>query len=276
MNEEMQLIENNSNESLITFYQNASTLVLAPEEEKKLDEPIDDLNIEIRPDGLIYPPQVFWRDKLNQTFKRGQWALIKHKSSKDPVRDKVYYDGSLFIRNCFISRATGEAEYHSSNPMQSWASVEESAKSDCLGRCCKDLGIFKELWQPNFVRTWLKKHAVKVWIEDNNKKAKISWRRVDSDPYWNETGIAKDSPNQPSKKTVAKVEQKAETKPSLPPQRNFTKEAKECLTLDKLSFWWISLSPQERKFAEMVKKNRKEEIEEKQKPIDMTNPLNLK
>ncbi|MBK7380614.1 MAG: hypothetical protein IPJ03_16785 [Ignavibacteriales bacterium] len=36
--------------------------------------------------------------------------------------------------------------------MQSWASVEESAKSDCLGRCCKDLGIFKELWQPNFVK----------------------------------------------------------------------------------------------------------------------------
>jgi len=196
----------------VQIYQNASALVIQPDEEKKLDEPIDEMNIEIRPDGLIYPPQVFWRDKLNQTFGRGQWALIKHKSAKDPERDKVYYDGSLIVRNCFVARASGEAEYHISNPMQSWASVEEAAKSDCLGRCCKDLGIFKELWQPNFVRNWIKKYGVKVFIEvekNGAKKTSVSWRRIDSEPYWNEKGFVPDSPNKPAnKKQQPEVKQK--------------------------------------------------------------------
>ena len=203
--EELQTIESKQS---IALYQNASTLVILPEEEKKLDEPIDELDIEIRPDGLIYPPQVFWRNKLNQTFGRGQWALIKHKSTKDPDKDKVYYDGSLLVRNCFVARATGEAEYHLENPMQSWASVEESAKSDCLGRCCKDLGIFKELWQPNFVRNWIKKYAVKVFIKvkkNGQEQTKVSWRRIDSDPLWNEVSICPDSPNFPKTKKQTEV-----------------------------------------------------------------------
>ena len=266
-------------ETSVGLYQGASTLILLPEEETKLDEPIDDLNIEIRPDGLIYPPQVYWRDKLNQTFKRGQWALIKHRSSKDPDRDKVYYDGSLFIRNCFVARATGEAEYHMSNPMQSWASVEESAKSDCLGRCCKDLGIFKELWQPNFVRDWIKKYAVKVFIEvekNGTKKTSVSWRRIDSEPYWNEKGIVPDSPNQPNKKATYKPADKTEDKkPIIPKQRDFTDEASKCSTALELKAWWESLSTQEKKICEAVKKNRKEEIETELKNIDPTDPLGL-
>jgi hypothetical protein len=258
-------------ESSIALYQGASNLILLPEEEKKLDEPIDEMDIEIRPDGLIYPPQVYWRDKLNQTFKRGQWALIKHKSSKDPDRDKVYYDGSLFIRNCFVSRATGEAEYHSSNPMQSWASVEESAKSDCLGRCCKDLGIFKELWQPNFVRSWIKKYAVKVWVEiDKNgqKKKAVSWRRIDSEPYWNETGIDRDSPNQPSKRTEQKKSDPI--KNEVPGERNYTQEAESCKTLDELKVWYISLTKDEQKKYSALKNSVKDTLE-KIKPVNNQN-----
>ena len=30
----------------------------------------------------------------------------------------------------------------------------EGAKSNALMRCCKDLGIAKELWNPEYVRKW--------------------------------------------------------------------------------------------------------------------------
>ncbi|MBK7380655.1 MAG: hypothetical protein IPJ03_16990 [Ignavibacteriales bacterium] len=237
------------------IYQKASQLVISDEEAVKLDEPISEMDIEIRPDGLIYPPQVYWRDKLNQTFGRGQWALVKHKSTKDPDRDKVYYDGSLFVRGCFVARGTGEAEYHTDNKMQSWASVEESAKSDCLGRCCKDLGIFKELWQPNFVRGWLKKYAVKVFIEMRDKSKKISWRRVDQPPYYNEVGIAADSPNHPKQAITP-----TKNSPSPKKERNYTAECEACDTLDKLSSWWGLLSPEEKKNYEGLKNHQKETI----------------
>ena len=32
------------------------------------------------------------------------------------------------------------------------AMAEESAKSNAMMRCCKDLGIASELWDPNFIQ----------------------------------------------------------------------------------------------------------------------------
>jgi hypothetical protein len=227
-------------ETSINVYQGASTLLITEDEAKKLDEPLPKDLIEIRPDGLIYPPQVFWREKLNSVFGRGQWALIKHQSIKDPDRDKVYYDGSLLVRNCFIARATGEAEYHLSNPMQSWASVEESAKSDCLGRCCKDLSIFKELWQPQYVREWIKDFGVKVFIsfEKNGKKeTKPSWRHLDSQPYWNESGVCPDSPNQPKFKSSNKNEKRV---------KDYLVDVNKCNSQDELNNFWSKLTPDEK------------------------------
>lgn len=243
-------------DSGIRLYQSASMLVITDDEAKLLDEKIKDLDIEIRPDGLIYPPQVYWRDKLNQTFGRGQWALLQHSVVKDPDRDKIYYDGSLMIRGHFIARAIGEQEYYISNPMQSWGSAAESAKSDCLGRCCKDLGIFKELWEPNFVREWLKKNAVKVFIKGKDDKTKVSWRRIDSEPYYNETGFVPDSPNKPT--NGKKSEQKQAEKPK---GRNYTEEANKCKSLEDLQKWFTNdLTKEERKLYANLKDNRKEEL----------------
>jgi len=61
----------------------------------------------------------------------------------------------------------------------------------------------------------------------------------------------------------------------IPQQRNFTEEASRCGTLIELKAWWESLSAQEKKICEAVKKNRKEEIETELKNIDPTDPLGL-
>lgn len=256
---------NTSEETAITMYQGASTLIISEEAEKILDEPIAEEDVEIRPDGLIYPPQIFYREKLNRAFGRGQWALIKHNSVKDPDRDKVYFDGSLFIRGCFIARATGEAEYHASNPNQSWASVEEAAKSDCIVRCSKDLGIFRELWKPQFSRDWIKKYGVKVFVE-KNEKISVAWRKVGQPPYWNEKGFVPDSPNRDSAKKpadvkpVAKPEVKPEPIKEVTPSKNYTAIVNACTTIEELQSVWESLTKTEQKNYKALVKERKAEL----------------
>lgn len=50
-------------------------------------------------------------------------------------------------------------------------------------RCCKDIGVASELWDPAFITEWKAKHAVDVWVEHvkTGEKRKL-WRRKDRGP----------------------------------------------------------------------------------------------
>ena len=174
--------------SSIAIYEKASMLIIDEKESKILNEPFNEEDIEIRPDGLIYLPQTFWRERLNKSFGFGQWVLIPKSENIDKERNKMYLKGVLMVRGHFVSESVGEAEYHLSNRMQSWASVWESSKSDCITRCCKDLGIANELWKPEFINNWIEKYAIKVWLEPKKEgdKKTIAWRKKKSNPFWNE------------------------------------------------------------------------------------------
>jgi hypothetical protein len=67
--------------------------------------------------------------------------------------------------------------------MDGWIGV----KSNALMRCCKDLGIASELWDPAFIRKWKAKNAVEVWATDvRTKQKRRLWRRKEeklSYPY---------------------------------------------------------------------------------------------
>lgn len=171
-------------------YANASKLQLSESEMKALSAPFDDDEYEIRSDGYIYIPQVLTLQRLNQVIGIGKWSLLLINNGKDEIAKdqyKVFYDGAMVIRDCFVSRSVGEAQYSRNNKNQSWASAFEAAKSDCRQRCCKDLGIANDAWNPSFIRRWQKEHAIKVFVEENGQK-KTVWRRKDLDPFYNETG----------------------------------------------------------------------------------------
>ncbi len=81
----------------------------------------------------------------------------------------------------------------------SYATAAESAKSNCLMRCCKDLGIASELWDPSFVRRWVGENALEVWCQnvgkgpDSGRKKKM-WRKrtsptIDMWPWREEGGF---------------------------------------------------------------------------------------
>lgn len=66
--------------------------------------------------------------------------------------------------------------------------VRRSGFSMLCGNC-KDLGIASELWDPNFIESWLDQYAVQVWREGQQRP---QWRRKDRKPFWNEKGVAQD------------------------------------------------------------------------------------
>lgn len=56
----------------------------------------------------------------------------------------------------------------------------EGCKSNAMMRCCKDLGVASELWDPRYIRKFMAEHAKEVFVEHVvNKKRKKIWLRKD-------------------------------------------------------------------------------------------------
>jgi hypothetical protein len=219
--------------SEINIYSGASMLSITTDEQIKIQASFDAKEIEIRPDGLIYLPQTFWRKRLNNSFGIGQWCLIVKSSHQDA--NKLYLQGILMVRGSYVAESVGEAEYHKDNPLQSWASVWESAKSDSITRGCKDLGIASELWQPEFIRKWIETNAVKVWIDLNKGKGepkkKAVWRKKDATPFWNEDSGRQEVKKPEPKKTEPDLKTKAKQEAIV--------EMKLCKNNDEVKACWI-------------------------------------
>ena len=170
-------------------YQGMSARAFSKEQNDKLSGGINKDDVEIDPQGLIYLPQVKYRRILRDAFGAGAWAIRPIDVKIDG--NVVMFIGELWVEGRFVAWSTGEQRYIPSNERMTYASAVEAAKSDCVTRCCKDLGIASELWDPRFIKKWKAEYAIQVWTEKDGKK-KVRWRRKDdpkfSDPY-KETGI---------------------------------------------------------------------------------------
>jgi hypothetical protein len=143
-----------------------------------LRAPIDPDTVDIRPDGLIYLPQIFIRQRLLDAFGPGGWALVP--LSRMHIQDEtamVHY--ALVAGGRVIGEAVGEMKNNRRWERQTEATLREGAKSDALTRIAKDLGIAWECWDFRFQRDWKAKYAVAVWVSKRNR---YEWRRKDAPP----------------------------------------------------------------------------------------------
>jgi hypothetical protein len=152
-----------------------------------LTRPLEDEEIFIRPDGLLYLPQTFYRKKLNESFGAGNWTLYKEKVFQEPAEKAtwVYYVGALYAFGQYIGQAGGQNLYYGVNQKTSKMDAVESAKSDCITRICKDLGIGSELWNPEFCFRWKAQNAKHITVKtlfgyNSGKHTKI-WVKILSD-----------------------------------------------------------------------------------------------
>jgi hypothetical protein len=87
-----------------------------------------------------------------------------------------------------VSVARGEQDYFSPDGIPT---ATEGCRSNALVRCCKDLGIASELWDPRWIRKYKAQHVREVFVEHivNKKKSKIWVRKGDPVSYpWKESG----------------------------------------------------------------------------------------
>lgn len=137
--------------------ENAGELNLTEKQKKALYAPVDEKYVEIREDGLIYLPWIFYHKRLTEAFGLN-WALIP--LSPPLIKNNfVYREYALKVQGSIMAVSVGEQEYFEDNRRMSYGDALEGAKSNALMRCCKELGISLELWDKNFINSWLKKYA---------------------------------------------------------------------------------------------------------------------
>ncbi|KAI9513299.1 mitochondrial genome maintenance protein [Russula earlei] len=145
-----------------------------------LQAAIDPLDIEMKPDGMIYLPEIKYRRILNRAFGPGGWGLAPR--SETNVSPKIVSrEYALVCLGRLVAIARGEQEYFDPSGIPT---ATEACKSNALMRCCKDLGVASELWDPRFIREFKKEYCVEVYAEHvPTKKKRKLWRRKDQPKF---------------------------------------------------------------------------------------------
>ncbi|KAH9877151.1 hypothetical protein IAQ61_002514 [Plenodomus lingam] len=162
-------------------YHGLGSISFTPEQAETLLAPITQDDVEVKPDGILYLPEIKYRRILNKAFGPGGWGLAPRGESI--VTGKlVTREYGLIVQGRLVSIARGEQQYFDPDGIPT---ATEGCKSNALMRCCKDLGIASELWDPRFIRDFSAKMTKEVWVEhaSTKKKRKIVLRKDDSAKY---------------------------------------------------------------------------------------------
>ncbi|KAF3318996.1 hypothetical protein TWF173_005404 [Orbilia oligospora] len=149
-------------------------------------QPLDPVEVEIKPDGIIYLPEIKYRRILNRAFGPGGWGLAPRGetqiSEKPNGGGMVTREYALVCHGRLVSVARGEQDYFDEFGIPT---AMEACKSNAMMRCCKDLGVASELWDPRFIKKWKKENASEMFGEHviTKKKKKLWVRKGESLEY---------------------------------------------------------------------------------------------
>lgn len=160
-----------------TSYRGLSTAPFSPEAAAALLRPLSSEDVEIKPDGLLYLPEIKYRRTLNIAFGPGGWGMVPRSEVEVGPRI-VSREWALVCLGRLVAVARGEQEYFDPSGVPT---AIEASKSNALMRCCKDLGVASELWDPRFIRKFKAEHCVEAMVEhQRDKKKRKLWRRKDA------------------------------------------------------------------------------------------------
>ncbi|KAK4049612.1 hypothetical protein OIO90_005371 [Microbotryomycetes sp. JL221] len=157
-----------------TSYHGLATQPFSQHQASILMRPLLPNEIEIKPDGLLYLPEILYRRILNQAFGPGGWGMVP-RGDMTVTKNMVSREWGLVVGGRLVSIARGEQTFFDPSGL---ATATEGCKSNALMRCCKDLGIASELWDPSFIRQFKVQHCVEAWTEHiSTKKKQKRWRK---------------------------------------------------------------------------------------------------
>jgi hypothetical protein len=130
----------------------------------------------MKPDGLIYLPEIKYRRILNKAFGPGGWGLVP-RGPHTVNKKNISREYALFCLGRFVSQARGEQDYFGADSLPT---ASEGCKSNALMRCCKDLGIASELWDPVFIKEFKAKYCTMIQATHiSTGVKKWLWKRKD-------------------------------------------------------------------------------------------------
>ena len=136
--------------------------------------PLNNEDIEIKPDGLLYLPEIKYRRILNRSFGPGGWGLAPRTETLITPK-QISREYALVCHGRLVSVSRGEQEYFGGE--EKITTALEGCKSNAIMRCCKDLGIASELWDPTFIKYFKQNFCDEVWGEHVlTKKKKKLWK----------------------------------------------------------------------------------------------------
>ena len=145
-------------------YAKAATLEITDEELAKLSAEFPDDAFQSGAAGkenLIYIQHAHLRDRLNDVFRPGRWAIVprsrwaeEYKTANGKDATRVYVEAMLVIRGAFVAEAIGEMSYFKHNDAQNYGDCVEGAKTAALRRCCKELGVGLQAWKKEWCEGW--------------------------------------------------------------------------------------------------------------------------
>ncbi|KAL8835713.1 MAG: hypothetical protein Q9170_003215 [Blastenia crenularia] len=170
------LDENSRQVDWARSFHGLSTEAFSKEAAGALLAPIEPDDIEVKPDGIVYLPEIKYRRILNKAFGPGAWGLAPRGETIVTAK-AVTREYALVALGRLVSVARGEQDYFSPEGIPT---AVEGCKSNALMRCCKDLGVASELWDPRFIRKFIAENAKEVWVEHQmTQKRKKIWMRKD-------------------------------------------------------------------------------------------------
>ncbi|KAK7206483.1 mitochondrial genome maintenance MGM101-domain-containing protein [Myxozyma melibiosi] len=157
-------------------FQGIGSAAYPPEIAEILSQELEPDWIEIKPDGILYLPEIHYRRILNKAFGPGGWGLVPR--SETVVSPKtVSREFGLVCHGRLVSIARGEQIYFDAEGVPT---ASEGCKSNAMMRCCKDLGVASELWDPRFIRRFKKTYCDEAFVEHiSTKRKKKMWKRKD-------------------------------------------------------------------------------------------------
>lgn len=193
----------------VSYAQGFDGMAIAPFDKAivaALTAPINPEDVEIKPDGIVYLPGIFYRQRLMEAFGPGGWAIAARRPPQTRSSgggELVVFYGALFALGRFVGEAGGQCVYWPKNRGMTYADALEGAKTDCITRCCKDLGIAKELWDPGWRTQWQAKYARKVMKKSKEWNARAQKEEWVDKEVWERKGREQKLSSTPSVPTAA-------------------------------------------------------------------------
>lgn len=161
-----------------------SNLGLKDEQIKALARPVDpETEVEIMSDGVVYMPWIVVAKRLDDAVGVGQWALRQEGPPLYDADEQEYaFDGSLWICGKFAARAMGGQRWKPKNPRMTRTAAIEGARSDCLRKCAKHVGVAHELWDPDWRRKYKAEYATKRRARNRVGKEIVVWAKRSGRP----------------------------------------------------------------------------------------------